>query len=511
MKNKSILLIALAVLLALLSSCDKDGGASKAKVKFRKANIGDASMLALAQNQISTKAEGDVAVGPKALYTVSEDGTMVQVTYNIDVEGANGEVAETIQANLIISPNFIFPVGEGWIWLANCHLDVKDGWSNNTIPKGPARSAISKLINGFSEKYHERHGAHYLIRKSDGALFEWTLEAGAPNGMDDGFKQPTFLNGWFHQLGNDLFVTNWGWSHSGMSDPNLPSLIRLQDNGSTLDAVNTLGNNIGCGNIFPAGDCLGAELYYPNANGYSLGIIAPPSFSPVLLENSTPGKGEMFFLSIGGKLYLGVGQETQIVEGDGKEQWTRDGYRTDIYNLIITGTSLTKGGLICSVNEAVSGGEECFISTTDKLSWWSGNDYDGVKIHTLDPKAGTVTTRSLPEHYPSLRNDYVNGVAYAIDGTNGYWECDLSKDAAEYVSLDWSSASSYKSKIVPGTLRLEYFEAASLTLRYSASMTDGTILSFYTPVTGNDRGKIKTTIGSENNAGMVVTTMVRLN
>ena len=506
-------LTVLAIAAAVFASCDKEGNGSKAKVTFRKANIAGSNMLALASGELATKAEGDVKVGPKALYTVSEDGKMVQVSYDVDVEGADGEVAESLQANLIISPNFIFPVGEGWIWLANCFLDVKDGWSNNTIPQGPARKAISKLINEFSATYHERHGAHYLIRKSDGAMFEWTLEAGAPNGMDDGFKQPTFLNGWFHQYGNELFVKPSGWMRDGMSDPNLPSLVRLKDNGSTLDVVNLLGDNIGCGTIFPSDDGLGAELFYPNANGSSLAVIASPSFKPVLLpDDGTAGKGDLFFLSIGGKLYLGAGQETQIVEGDGKEQWTRDGYRTDIFNLVVTGNSVTKGSLICSVNERIYwGGGQCFVSSGETLSFWMGNDYDGTTIYTFDPKAKTITGKKLPAHYPSREDEYMNGVAYVADGTAGYWECDLSKDAAEYVSLDWSSASEYQGQIVQRTLTLVRFEAASLTLQYSASLVDGTILYFYTSVVGADRGKIKTSIGSENNAGMVVTTMVRLN
>ena len=105
----------------------------------------------------------------------------------------------------------------------------------------------------------------------------------------------------------------------------------------------------------------------------------------------------------------------------------------------------------------------------------------------------------------------MDGVAYAIDGTSGFWECDLSKDAAEYVALDWGSAAEYQSKIVPGTLRMERFEAASLTLQFVAYMTNGTQLNFYTSVVGADRGKIKTNVGSDGNAGMVVTTMVRLN
>lgn len=78
------------------------------------------------------------------------------------------------------------------------------------------------------------------------------------------------------------------------------------------------------------------------------------------------------------------------------------------------------------------------------------------------------------------------------------------------MTLDWSSAAEYQSKIVSGTLRMERFEAASLTLQFVAYMTNGTELKFYTSVVGADRGRIKTNVGS-NNAGMVVTTMVRLN
>lgn len=492
----------------MLCACEKDGG-SDAKVTFRKANIGNASMLALASGSgATTKAEGDVNVGPRALYTVSEDGTMVQVSYNVDVEGVNGEVAETIQANLIISPGFVFPVGEGWLWLANCHYDVAGGWNN--YPKDgdkAARNALSTIINNFSAKYHDRHGAHYLLRKSDGALFEWTLEAGAPDGMDDGFKQPTFLNGWFHQLGKDLFVRNGGWAYDGGP---IPRLYRLEDKGSSLDAINLLGDNITCDKIYPAGNtCLGGAFYYPGMEGSALGIIAPPSYEPILLQLET-GK-ESFLLSIGGKLYLGRSYDVEIQEGDGKEgHWTRTESRTDLYNLTVTGNSVTLGNIICTVNERMDSGGT-YISTPETLSWWSGNDYDGIKISTLNPQAGTVTTRTLPEHYPGNQAEYVNGVAYVADGTSGYWECDLAKDAAQYTALDWSSAAQYQDGIVPGTLRLLRFEAASLTLHYVAYMTNGTELTFYTSVSGPDKGIIKTSVGSDGNAGLVVTTMVRLN
>ena len=503
--KKILLGVMLVIAGSLLFSCNKDDmGGSGAKVTFRKANIAGAEMLALAQGTAPTKAEGDVTVGPKALYTVSKDGKMVQVTYNVDVEGTDGSVAETIKANLIICPNFVFPVGEGWIWLANCHLDVIDGWENGTIPEGPARKALSNIINGFSETYHERHGAHYLIRKSDGAIFEWTIAAGAPDGMDDGFKQPTFLNGWFHQFGKDLYVKNGGWVEDGFE----PRLYRLKDNGNTLDAVNLLGDNIGCNGIWPAEDCLGVQFQYDGA--WPFGIIAPPAFQPVLLQEEA-GK-QTSLVSIAKKLYLAEQSTQTRYEEDkfGNKIPAGEADFINFYNLNVNSNSVSRGNLICSVEGSLPDSKS-MISNTETLSWWAGNGAGGTKINTFDPKAGTLTSHNLPEHYPVAEIDYVNGVGYTMDGTAGFWECDLSKDAAEYITLDWSEASAFKNKIVPGTLKMDRFEAASLTIQFKAQMSDGTKLDFYAPVSGADRGKIKGTVSGQNNAGMTVTTMVRLN
>ena len=471
-------------------------------------------MLALASGTgAATKAEGDITVGPEALYTVSEDGSMVEVTYNVDVEGADGEVAESIRANLIISPGFVFPVGEGWLWLTNCHYDVKGGWNNYpTDGNKDVRHALSRIISDFNEKYHDRHGAHYLVRKSDGALFEWTLEAGAPYGMDDGFKQPTFLNGWFHQQGKNLFVRTGGWAYDGVypNPANAPSLVGLMDKGNTLDAVNILGDNISCWRLCPASDCLGGAFSYPGMNGMAQGILAPPSYEPVLLQDDTQDK-RAFLVSIGGKLYMVHSYHKNVQEGEwGKDYESWIELHTEFYNLNVTSTSIQKGSLIWSSTEKDKNGalipEGTYISAGETLSWWNEN-----LIYTFDPKAATVSSRTLPAHYPGNEDAYVNGVAYVADGTSGFWECDLSKDAAEYVTFDWSSAAEYQSKIVPGSLRMLRFEAASLTIQFEAYMSNGTELSFYTSVTGADRGVIKTSVGSENNAGMVVTTMVRLN
>ncbi len=99
---KKMILAVLALSAVLVSSCNKDGeGGSNATVKFRKANISGARMLALASGTgAATKAEGDITVGPKALYTVSEDGSMVEVSYQVDVEGAGGDAGYPQEPNL---------------------------------------------------------------------------------------------------------------------------------------------------------------------------------------------------------------------------------------------------------------------------------------------------------------------------------------------------------------------------------------------------------------------------
>ena len=501
---KGALLLSIAL---VFTSCGSDDPGVKG-VTFRKANIAGADMLAIAASSAETRAEGDITVGPQALYTVSEDGKMVQVSYNVEVEGADGEVAETIQANLIISPHFIFPVGTGWLWLANCSYDVKDGWSNGTIPQGPARHAISNILNEYNESHHDSHGGHFLIRKSDGAIFEWTIEAGAPDGMDDGFKQPTFLNGWFHQFGKDLFVKKGGWA--GGDSPWEPKLYRLEDKGNTLDVVNILGDNINCWGIWPAENCLGVHFQYDGASPF--GMVTPPTYGPILLSLNANEK-EPFMLSIANKLYMGINTTEEVWGDDGKgDRWligTADS--TEFYNLNVTSTSISLGSKICKIKGHVDGNGRALISSGETLTWWEGNGSGSSDIKTFDPIAGTVTSRSLPAHYPDREDEYVNGVGYTVDGTAGFWECDLSKDAAVYVALDWSSAAEYQSKIVPGTLQMLRFEAGSLTLQFKASMTDGTKLEFYTSVVGEDKGKIKTSVGGANNAGMVVTTMVRLN
>ena len=66
-----------------------------------------------------------------------------------------------------------------------------------------------------------------------------------------------------------------------------------------------------------------------------------------------------------------------------------------------------------------------------------------------------------PEHYPASESEYVNDVAYVADGTEAFWECDLSRNAA------------------------------SLSLQFEAYLSNGTLLNLYSSVSGADRGKIK--------------------
>ena len=165
--------------------------------------------------------------------------------------------------------------------------------------------------------------------------------------------------------------------------------------------MNLLGNNISCWNLYPAANCLGAALSYSSGAG-ALGILVPPTFMPPVLMQEG-GDKDMFLMSIGGTLYLGVNTNITVIVNDGKDSYEQTRDVTEVYNLDITANSIARGSKICTAEPQIfSGDGQAIISTGETLTWWSGNDNDGAKVNTLNPTTGVVTSRSLPAHYPSF-------------------------------------------------------------------------------------------------------------
>ena len=70
----------------------------------------------------------------------------------------------------------------------------------------------------------------------------------------------------------------------------------------------------------------------------------------------------------------------------------------------------------------------------------------------------------------------------------GFWVCDLSRDEAEYIALDWSGLPDYQSRVT--SMVPVHFEAACMAEKYTGTTSDGDKLTFWVPVTGANAGKV---------------------
>ena len=115
-------------------------------------------------------------------------------------------------------------------------------------------------------------------------------------------------------------------------------------------------------------------------------------------------------------------------------------------------------------------------------------DGNPVKLYTFDPEEEEISVRNLPAHYPAAKGWYIDGIACNDANAQGFWVCDLSKDEAEHIALDWSGLPDYQSRVT--SMVPVHFEAACMAEKYIGTTSDGNKLTFWVPVTGANAGKV---------------------
>jgi hypothetical protein len=98
----------------------------------------------------------------------------------------------------------------------------------------------------------------------------------------------------------------------------------------------------------------------------------------------------------------------------------------------------------------------------------------------------------LPAHYPGSINAFINGIACGDVDNDGFYVCDITKNEAERVELDWSGASQYQSL----ARKFAHFEAANMSIKYEATTSNGEKIALWVPITGENRGKVSVLTGS---------------
>lgn len=528
-KILSLFGIALTAIAFVACSDDSTGGGGSSNpygnlsIKMAVANssnIENSKALAVGRrngssSHVKTRAVGDVET-VKSLLKVSDDMKFIEVNYTFDVEvvakDENGNeivleepteeqekvvqtMIERVNTSLRISPNFIFEVGD-YLWLSNCFYDIP-GYGD--MAEDPVKKILTRIRDDYNETHHDTHGGQFFIRKSDGTIFEWSIADGAPNSLGDGYNPQSMLNGWLHAVGNHIYVREGGYE----IDHHHPSgrVLRITDKGSELKYEEIIPAEVDgyeVAHILPAGNNLGVVCREKNTK-YPVPYIYNTSTNTLkpLTGIDVNGNTRWSLITIAGEFYA----VRNYHHPDGVDEPNRlDFYRVNVNNATL-GEYVNGMPLVFDVNgKTMSIGisfdddkffAKGFATNESTLKFIIGDDGQTPPVHimcTFDPQAegeNALTKRNLPEHYPGSINAYIEGIGCNDVTNDGFYVCDITKDAAEWVDLDWSDAGAYQNY----PREYVHFEAANMSIKYEATTPDGKI-TLWVPITGENQGKV---------------------
>ena len=474
------------IAMLFLVSCE-DEPSSSSKLTFKGVNLNNAKALALVQegnggSKAPRKMPADEGEKPqtKFLYTVDEEGNMnAAIFYFNEVDSTTNTKA------LRLSIENIFAVGDDYLWLYGCQYDCDD---LDLLPE-KARKYVQEQIDAS----RKRPGHYnYLIRKTDGALFDLTNLTVLPIDWDGSIKNSAKTSndlkqyGMVAQVGKELY-----WAEGNYQG----GLRKLVDNGSTMDQVNldyhaNIAYVIGDGNGH-----LGTVL------SYSSNMPTNPAFINGNLANLVQGlPNDMGFPRmhfIGGKYFVSHGYNWDSSLEPAIYTISFEG-NTAQATLAVAGHSLPEYGY----------GYPCRVegSTYSYLT----DEGEGAIIRTFDANTLSFSVEKLPEGFPSWNEAYdEEGNAYSM-------ETEKQTDMTYVIVYNLPTRTATRHEIdrsdVPqyNVIKVIGFDRSMKAMIEEAILPDGSTVSLITYMTGENAFKT-VVMGTEASGTAVVATIVQLN
>lgn len=486
MKTKLSFLALLIAAIGMLVSC-QDEPSSSSKLTFKGVNLNDAKALALVQegnggSKAPRKMPADEGEKPqtKFLYTVDEEGNMnAAIFYFNEVDSTTNTKA------LRLSIENIFAVGDDYLWLYGCQYDCDD---LDLLPE-KARKYVQEQI----EASRKRPGHYnYLIRKTDGALFDLTNLTVLPIDWDGSIKNSVKTSndlkqyGMVAQVGKELY-----WAEGNYQG----GLRKLVDQGSTMDQVNldyhaNIAYVLGDGNGH-----LGTVL------SYSSNMPTNPAFINGNLANLVQGlPNDMGFPRmhfIGGKYFVSHGYNWDSSLEPAIYTISFEG-NTAQATLAVAGHSLPEYGY----------GYPCRVegSTYSYLT----DEGEGAIIRTFDANTLSFSVEKLPEGFPSWNE------AYDEEGNAYSFETEKQTDMTYVIVYNLPTRTATRHEIdrsdVPqyNVIKVIGFDRSMKAMIEEAILPDGSTVSLITYMTGENAFKT-VVMGTEASGTAVVATIVQLN
>ena len=485
------------IAMLFLVSCQDEPSSGKGKLTFKGVDLSNAKALALVQEGGNAanaprrlRADGQDPDEPthKFLYTVDEDGNMhVAIFYFNEVDSSAATKA------LRLSIENIFAVGDDYLWLYGCQYDCDD---INALP-----SYAQRYVRDQIEASRNRPGHfQYLIRKTDGALFNLTDINVLPLNWDGKISiagntqttNPTSNDlkqyGMVAQVGKELY---WADGHYQ------GGVRKLVDNGSTLDFVK-LDYRANIAYVLADGQGhLGTVLSYES------NVPTNPAFingNNANLVQGLPSEINVAYPRmhcIGGKYFVSHGYN-----------WNSS-LEPAIYSLAFDGNTATATRIIDkhSLPEYGYGYPNRIEGST--YSYLSTNE-NGTIIETFDANALTFTVEQLPDGFPSWPQ------AYDEEGNAYSFETEKQTDMSYVIVYNLPTRTATRHEIdrsdVPqyNVITVIGFDRSMKAMIEEAILPDGSTVSLITHMTGENAFKT-VVMGTEASGTAVVATIVQLN
>lgn len=474
------------IAMLFLVSC-KDEPSSSSKLTFKGVNLNNAKALALVQegnggSKAPRKMPADEGEKPqtKFLYTVDENGNMsAAIFYFNEVDSTTNTKA------LRLSIENIFAVGDDYLWLYGCQYDCDD---LDLLPE-KARKYVQEQIDAS----RKRPGHYnYLIRKTDGALFDLTNLTVLPIDWDGSIKNSVKTSndlkqyGMVAQVGKELY-----WAEGNYQG----GLRKLVDQGSTMDQVNLdFHANIAYVLVDGQGH-LGTVL------SYSSNMPTNPAFINGNLANLVQGlPNDMGFPRmhfIGGKYFVSHGYNWDSSLEPAIYTISFEG-NTAQATLAVAGHSLPEYGY----------GYPCRVegSTYSYLT----DEGEGAIIRTFDANTLSFSVEKLPDGFPSWNEAYdEEGNAYSM-------ETEKQTDMTYVIVYNLPTRTATRHEIdrsdVPqyNVIKVIGFDRSMKAMIEEAILPDGSTVTLITYMTGENAFKT-VVMGTEASGTAVVATIVQLN
>lgn len=496
MKTRILYALAAIVVVLGMASCEGGGGKSGIKnIQFKRMHLDGVNTLALATVGSSNaarmpQAKLDTTYNvQKPVYSVSEDGTLVEITYTIDARGNDGELVDMVKAHMRLAVKNIFAIGDEWLWLYDCHYDYPD------LDKlqEPYHSMIKEIIDNFA--------GSFLVRRSDGALFYWDGSDGRPwyNSRGVTFERQSDIYGVVECLKGEIYSNCW------QSSPKM--LYRLKDEGSALAVTTMHEYTMYTTDIMPdTRGALGLHIWYHDRGNMTPGVLFPdgPKDNNIVGLNST---------AVDTRLQNNENVTVNIISVDNTiyAVYGRDDIGSFFYSIELNESSTP-----------TAKAKELIAHTTDHLYIKVGDpvvskqktmsfmEY-GYK-YTFDPQAKNITRATLPNHYPSNINAYYDDIAYVMrDDEKAFFICDLAKNVAEEVMIDFSALDNDGTINRSSMRKFGDYNPATQSFTTTAYTMTGKAVTVIVDVAGDNKGKARVIKSGDSTAGTVISVMLRLN